>query len=135
MSEQSHIATKSILVIEDDEPMRDVITAALQQAGYEVMCPIGRAAILDRIEFHRFDLVLTDMVMPEITGIDVIGTVRRLRPTVSIIAMSGGGLRVDSETSLKFATAVGADVILEKPFHLPDLVTAVGNALSGRKPR
>src|SRR5688572_10842061 len=134
MSEARHIPRKSILLVEDHEATRVVVTAALQRAGYNVTCPIGRTEVLALIESHPFDLVLTDMVMPEITGIDVIGTVRRLRPTVPIIAMSGGGARVDIETSLKFATALGANVSFAKPFHLQDLITAIENALSAGKP-
>jgi two-component system, chemotaxis family, chemotaxis protein CheY len=133
MSEPHHIPGKSILLIEDHEATRMVVRAALQRAGYDVTCPVGRIEVLALIESRPFDLVLTDMVMPEITGIDVIGTVRRLRPTVPIIAMSGGGVRVDIETSLKFATALGANVSVAKPFHLLDLVTAVENALNAGK--
>lgn len=117
-----------ILLVEDDESLRRAIGKALRNAGYEVHeAPTGREAmrVLDSAEP---DLVLTDINMPEMDGIEVLLAFRRARPHVPIITMSGGGL-LPKQLLLRNADALGAAVSIEKPFELQDLLAIVGRML------
>lgn len=128
MSEPSN-TSKSILVVEDDAPTRALITSALQRAGYSVTGASGKTEVLALVRFHPFDLVLTDVIMPEIDGTEVILALKKYRREIPVIAMSGGGSMMTSEFSLNLAKAVGAGVVLNKPFRLEELLVAVEKAL------
>jgi len=134
MPEPNPAAQKSILVVEDDDATRSMIAATLQRAGYNVTCAVGRTEVLALVSFHPFDLVLTDVIMTEIDGTEVISALRRYRSATPVIAISGGGSYMTSEFSLKLAKAVGAGILLMKPFRLEELLRAVENALAGEVP-
>ena len=131
MPEPNPHANRSILLIEDDPPTRAVLTTSLQNAGYNVTCAWIKAEVLALVRCHPFDLVLTDVIMPEIDGTEVISAVARYQPSLPVVAMSGGGFYMTSELSLKLAKSVGAVVMLAKPFQLDELLRAVENALAG----
>jgi DNA-binding NtrC family response regulator len=117
-----------ILLVDDDESLRRAIGRALRNAGYEVHeAPTGREAmqVLDSAEP---DLVLTDINMPEMDGIEVLIAFSRARPLVPIVAMSGGGL-LPKQLLLHNAEALGAAITIEKPFELQDLLATVGRML------
>lgn len=120
---------KSILVVEDDASTRTLITSALQQAGYNVTAASGKTEVLALVRFHPFDLVLTDVIMPEIDGTEVILALKKYRRAIPVIAMSGGGSVMTSEFSLNLAKAVGAGVVLNKPFRMEELLASVEKAL------
>ncbi len=105
----------SILVVDDEPGMRDMIYQVLTAAGHHVMCAGDGQQASKLMAEHRFDVVVTDVIMPERDGIEVIGELRRKRPQVRIVAMSGGG-HVPVEQYLKIAKGVGAHAVLEKPF-------------------
>ena len=132
MPEPKPRANKSILLIEDDTPTRGVLTALLQHAGYNVTCAWLRHEVLALVRFHPFDLVVTDGMMPEIDGAEVITAVRRYHPLLPVIAMSGRGFSRPSALSLKLADSVGALITLIKPFPLEELLMAVEKAIPGR---
>ena len=127
-------AHKLILLVEDDVPTRGVLTAALEHSGYNVMSAWKKTDVLALMSAHSFDLVITDMIMPEIDGIEVITALRQFRPSTPILAISGGGAYITGEFMLKMAKSVGALSILVKPFELDDLLVAVEKALSGKTP-
>jgi CheY-like chemotaxis protein len=87
--------------------------------------------VLALVRFHPFDLVLTDVIMPEIDGTEVILAVKKYRRDTPVIAMSGGDSVMTSEFSLNLAKAVGAGILLNKPFRLEELLATVDKALSG----
>lgn len=132
MLEPNPRANKSILLIEDDKPTRGVLTTLLQHAGYNVTCAWLRHEVLALVRFHPFDLVVTDGIMPEIDGAEVITAVRRYHPSVPVIAMSGREFYMSGELSLKLAESVGALITLVKPFRLEELLMAVEKALPSR---
>ena len=96
-------SSKSILVVEDDAPTRALITSALQHAGYNVTGASGKTEVLALVRFHPFDLVLTDVIMPEMDGTEVILALKKSRRSTPVIAMSGGGSMMSSELSLNLA--------------------------------
>ena len=122
-----------ILVVDDEPAIREMLERMLVSAGFDVNTATnGQDASLsigDRI----VDLVLTDIMMPERTGIDLIVELRRRRPGLPVIAMSGGG-RISREDCLRTAHRVGAVAILAKPFTQAQLLASVDLALHRRMP-
>ena len=100
----------------------------LQAAGYDVICaPDGRHGIV-LFDLLRPELVITDIVMPEKDGIEVILHVRERAPSTGVVAISGDGFRGNTGI-LSYATKLGADKVLAKPFRGDELLAAVNEAL------
>ncbi len=117
-----------ILVIEDEPLLRQMIGIALSKANYVVVeCEDGRKGI-EAHEKQPVDLVITDLIMPEMEGIETIRCLRKLSPTLPIIAISGGG-RVTPESYLSIARRMGATKVLAKPFELTLLCATVAELL------
>ena len=111
-----------ILVIDDDRLVRFTIRTALEQAGHTVAEAEDGARGLVAFDAGTYDLVITDLLMPEKDGIETIAHFRAEFPRVRIIAMSGGGTRVRGERYLGTAAEIGADAILSKPFEIAALL-------------
>ena len=113
-----------ILLIDDDESFRGVLKVSLEQMGHTVTEACDGRSGLDRFNEGVFDVVVTDLIMPDKEGIETIMDLRKLNPAVKIIAMSGGG-RVTSVDYLQIARQVGAKQILAKPFLYEDIKAAI----------
>jgi len=105
----------AILMIDDDQLTREAITSVLRTAGHNVRdTHDGRRAV----NMHREEpaqLVITDILMPEFDGIELIRQLRKADPAVKIVAISGGGW-AEPEKFLTMAQRLGADATLSKPF-------------------
>lgn len=122
-----------ILLVEDDDALRLTLRRSLERAGYEtVEAAHGREA-LARLAEGPVDLVITDIVMPEMEGVELILQLRRSHPRLPVIAMSGGG-RTGGDEYLKLARAGGAAKLLAKPFKPEQLLLAVREVLSSPDP-
>ncbi len=119
----------SILLIEDDSNFRVMLCIALRQMGHEVVEASEGEHGVGLFETGRFDLVITDLIMPGQEGIETITKLIKKHPTARIIAMSGGG-RTSPESYLKMAKRLGAKEILAKPFSMDELGCAVERVLS-----
>jgi len=119
---------KTILLVDDDAPMRTVLSKSLARAGYHVIEAGDGKEALKLFNESPTDLVVTDLIMPETEGVEIISNLRRRHPPVSVIAISGGG-RNSPENYLAIAKALGAAEILAKPFLPEKLVAAVEIAL------
>lgn len=119
-----------ILVVDDEDLVRMTLRQMLEAAGHEVVEARNGREGLDLQTEHAFDLVLTDIIMPEQEGIETIVQLRRRNPQLRIIAISGGG-RTKNMDFLKIAASVGADETLTKPFTTNELTAAVSRCLSG----
>ena len=118
-----------ILVIDDDVQILRMLRHILEDPEYEVVgAPNGRVAMRLQRE-NPVDLVITDIIMPEMEGIEVIIELRKQYPDVKIIAMSGGG-RMEPEGYLYMAKRIGADRVFSKPFLPEELLEAVEDLLS-----
>ena len=116
----------TILVADDDRAIRTVLTQALARLGYDVRTT-GNAAMLWRwIADGEGDLVITEVVMPDENGLDLIPRIKKLRPELRVIAMSAQNTLL---TAVK-ATERGAFEYLPKPFDLRELVNVVQRALT-----
>ena len=122
------MACETILVADDDRAIRTVVTHALTRQGYEVRAT-GNAATLWRwVSEGEGNLVVTDVVMPDGNGLDLIPQIRKIRPDLRVIAMSARNTLL---TAVK-ATERGAFEYLPKPFDLTVLVDTVGRALKSQ---
>lgn len=122
-----------ILVIDDDDDVRGVVVESLKTAGHEVFSASNGAEGLAFQEKHGADLVITDLIMPEMEGIETIRAFHGAFPAVGIIAMSGGGRSLDARSYLSVARELGADIVLPKPFGAQALIDAVHKLLTTAK--
>lgn len=119
----------SILLIDDDDLSRGAVHKMLERAGYVVHSTADARGAIDRYRSNPTDLVITDLIMPELDGLEVIQELRRLSPGVRVLAISGGG-RVEADEYLSVARKFGAVEVLPKPFTGQELKRAVEIALS-----
>lgn len=125
---------KRILIADDNEAFRVMFATVLEGARYEVaQAANGREALGLFLEL-RPDLVLCDIVMPELEGIETMGEMLRIVPGVRIIAMSGGG-RVHARDHLKLARAMGASATLAKPFSGDEALCVIEKVLRQSSPQ
>lgn len=122
-----------ILVIDDDVAMLATVRRVLEAHGFEVLAADGGREATEILEGRRVDLILTDINMPLMDGIEVIAWVRE-RFDLPILAMSGGGL-FRKEELLKDALTLGADDALQKPLRIDTLLQKVDAALRLREGR
>ena len=117
-----------ILLIDDDDMVRFTLRSALQREGHDVVEAENGAVALDRMRDGGFPLVITDIVMPEKEGIEVIMELRRDYPATCIIAITGG----DPQRRLLYssmANELGADHVLIKPFLDDTLIALIDECL------
>ena len=117
---------KKILLAEDDNDMRRFLSRALTQAGYDVISYDNGASAYERICEEPFTLLLTDIVMPEMDGIELARRATELDPDLKVMFITGfAAVALSSETD-----APRDAKVLSKPFHLRDLVSEVEKMLA-----
>ncbi len=109
-----------ILLAEDDDSMRVYLTRALERVGYQVSAVDRGTAALPLIEAERFDLLLTDIVMPEMDGIELAQKAAALAPAMRVMFITGF-----AAVALRAGKTTPDAKVLSKPFHLRDLVAEV----------
>ena len=117
-----------ILVIDDNAQLLRSTSAVLRAHQHEVATAENGAEALKRTDLDSFQLVITDILMPEKEGFETIMTLRRLHPAMKIIAVSGGGY-IGAGQYLESARMLGAHLTLEKPFSGLDLTMAIDQVL------
>jgi DNA-binding NtrC family response regulator len=118
----------SILIVDDEADLRDLMIRVLAQAGYQATGAADGNEATRAMANQHFDVVITDLIMPERDGIQVINELRRKFPEVKIIAMSGGG-HISREQYLRIAKGMGAHAQLEKPFTNEQLIDTIRGVL------
>ncbi|WP_298089421.1 cell cycle two-component system response regulator CpdR [uncultured Sphingomonas sp.] len=109
-----------ILLAEDDQIMREYLTRALQKSGYAVTAVDRGTAAIPLLQTERFDLLLTDIVMPEMDGIELAQRAGEMVPDLRVMFITGF-----AAVTLKAGQAMPNARVLSKPFHLRDLVMEV----------
>jgi len=122
-----------ILVIDDQLHIRNIIKEFLSIDKHTVDLAENGKVGLKLAGENVYDLVITDVVMPERDGLEVIISLKQLFPHVRIIVMSGGAARFDIEFLLKTAKALGADRMLPKPLDFTKLQGVVNGLLAVEK--
>ncbi len=118
-----------VLIIDDEDLVRAAFRMALERAGFEIFDaasgPLGVKSLVE----HGVDLVITDLIMPDKDGFETIDEIRSLRPSVPIIAVTGGG-PMGPDRLLARVKEMGIGVALKKPVNRQELLTAVNEALA-----
>lgn len=109
-----------ILLAEDDEAMRGYLARALENAGYEVVAVDRGTAAVPLLEQEHFDLLLSDIVMPEMDGIELAQLCAEIAPRTKVMFITGF-----AAVTMKASRETPGTKVLSKPFHLKDLVMEV----------
>lgn len=116
---------KAILVVDDEPDIVTTLVQLLQREGHRVtFASDGKQAIacLGKV---AFDVVITDMFMPEVDGAQLMMVIRRVQPNTAIVAMSGGGVYMSPTEALAMARKLGAAAVLSKPFGREELLACL----------
>ena len=121
-----------IMIVDDERPLVELAEEIVAQVGYEPVGFNASRAALDafRAAPHRFDAVITDEAMPELTGIELARRVREIRPAMPVILMTGYG----SAELMSEAARIGVSEVLRKPLRRADLADALARVLDIRAP-
>lgn len=115
-----------ILIVDDEVQVRGLLRRKLEKCGFEVdEAPNGKQAI-EKLDAESYDLVISDILMPERDGLEVIIHLRKHQPSVKVIAISAPS----NQLFLDSAVALGAVRSLEKPFGLDELVRTIEEVLA-----
>jgi CheY-like chemotaxis protein/nitrogen-specific signal transduction histidine kinase len=128
----SPAAGRSVLVVDDDPQIRDLLRTVFESNGYTVHAAGDGKQALAMVKGLRPDIVVTDIVMPEMEGIELIRLMRQVARDVRIIAMSGSG---EDSPYLKGASLLGADAAVAKPLEIDSLLATVQELLASPKSR
>jgi len=127
-----------ILIIDDERDVRDSVKCVLDLAGYVVTTAENASEALEQLGRAPADLVITDIIMPKINGVQAIQSIRKAFPLVRVVAISGGGnfsvagyqpTAIATNAYLASAAEAGAHLVLTKPFEAEDLLEAVETVL------
>jgi CheY-like chemotaxis protein len=119
-----------VLVVDDSRTVRGIVSERLRGAGHEVLeAPDGKLGLALFLRTSP-DLVISDVVMPEMDGFEILGAIRSAAPTTPLILMSGGGRSLRVDDLLRSAKLLGACQVLRKPFSGEELLRVVEGALT-----
>lgn len=124
MSAADAITQPKILLVDDDDLLAESVAEYLRRHGYSVQRARDGREAMDLLARQRFALVISDIFMPEVDGIELLSMLRRCIPAPAILAMSGSGA-VRVEGMLRMAQVLGASRTLSKPFQPTHLIRLV----------
>jgi CheY-like chemotaxis protein len=122
----------NILVVDDDTLTLDLFTIVLQRHGYFFSVAKDGAEALKLCESQKFDLIITDILMPNVDGIDLIMKLKKCNSNTPIVAISAGSRNngLSAVLNLQTATALGVHSTLQKPFPSEQFIHTVRRALA-----
>ncbi|MDO8540524.1 MAG: response regulator [Opitutaceae bacterium] len=115
----------TIVVADDVEEITFLAKQWLEDAGHTVICAAGGDEVVRLMRDRKIDLVITDVLMPDGDGLDVLLAAKRMSPETKILAISGGGKYMTAGECLRIAKGIGANQVLLKPFNRVQLVAEV----------
>jgi CheY-like chemotaxis protein len=119
-----------ILVLDDASEIQFILKEVLASDGHTVSCAENGKVGMSLAAKNRFDIVITDIVMPEMDGFEVITEIRKCDPDIKIIAMTGGSARLDREFLEKIARSMHTDKVISKPINFKELRSTVADMLN-----
>lgn len=134
-AESSRVSVASILVIDDDHAVLATIEILLTRQAHNVVVTDDGRKGLELFRTRAFDLLIVDIFMPAMDGLETMKLVHRFRPEVPVVVISGHEPRLVSEVApnfLRMATRLGAVSSIQKPFKPADFLAVVDNCLSGK---
>jgi DNA-binding NtrC family response regulator len=129
MAELSRVEKNVILVIDDEPSIADALKIILEDKGYDVLVAGTGLSGVEQSRQHRVDLIITDLQLPDISGLEVLSAIRERDPQSAVIMMTAHGT---PEVSAE-ATRRGAYTVLPKPFLPSEVLNQVAAALSKRR--
>ncbi|OFY58285.1 MAG: hypothetical protein A2V50_00430 [Bacteroidetes bacterium RBG_19FT_COMBO_42_10] len=117
-----------ILIVEDENDLREMLKVSLTRRRFTVLEAENGKDAINHFKPAVTDLVITDLIMPEEDGLKVIMRLRELKPSLKIIAISGGG-KAGPASYLNLAKALGADAVYSKPFSVNDMIKKIEELL------
>jgi CheY-like chemotaxis protein len=119
----------TVLVVDDEEPILGILAEVIEEMGHQVLCAMNGREALALIRSTPPDLVLTDVMMPYLNGLDLCRAIKTDRSTAHIVVLLMSAVPVDRRGELN------ADGFIHKPFSLEEVETAVAEGLNARDPR
>lgn len=113
-----------ILLVEDNDDLRSMLKQSLEKRNHKIIEASNGREALNKFKSVMTDLVITDILMPEQDGIGLIVELKKLKPELLIIAISGGG-KIGPSNYLDIAGTLGADAVFYKPFNVNHLIDEV----------
>lgn len=115
----------NIIIVDDEEQIRDSLSILLKKQGHKVdIAETGNEAVL-LCEINEYDLLITDIIMPDMDGVELIIQIKKDYPEMNIIVMSGGGNFGGTENYLQIAKGLGVNKIFNKPVRMDALFEAI----------
>ena len=129
--EKTNISTADtlILVVDDEEYIRRLVARNLMEHGYSCVLAESGAVALAELAAHPFPLIITDLMMPGMTGLELLTAAKQVQPDIAVVMLTG----VDSSATAVVALAQGAYGYVIKPFQSNELLINVVNALRRRE--
>lgn len=120
----------TVLVADDEESIRILIEKWLIRSKHTAVSTGSAMEAMAALKRRSFDLVITDVLMPDGDGLDLISVLKQAQPAARILAMSGGGRYVEGNDCLKMARGLGAHAVVMKPFSWEQLEAGMAEALA-----
>lgn len=114
-----------ILIVDDAENVRYSLRTSLEDAGYAVDEAVDGEEALTRLQSSTFDLVIADVWMPRLNGIDLLQRMRTISPNTPVFVVTGGAARIPIESTAAMARTWGADHVFYKPFDNENLIATI----------
>lgn len=124
----------SILVADDEEAIRSMLQRWFVAAGHTVLCVSSAMEANKLLTRILFDLIVTDVIMPDGDGLQLISEFKQAQPNVRILAISGGGRYMEGSDCLRIAKGLGAHAAVLKPFTQEQLEAGIETALAPETP-
>lgn len=120
-----------ILLVEDTDTVRLALSTLLKRDGHSVIEACDGGDAIRVLQNTQFDIVVTDMYMPGVDGVELIRHLREFHPVVKICAISGGGVYGLTKVAIGVATELGADMIMPKPIDNEVFLATIGTLTQG----
>lgn len=120
----------AVLITDDAIDFQQSVRGWLQELGHDVISVSSGDVAVDLIQHQAFDLVITEVILPDVDGLEVINAVRKAQPSAHVIAVSAGGRYLSAPDCLRVAKGLGAHEVLLKPVGRDELLAAVASAVA-----
>lgn len=122
----------TILLVDDEELLRAAVQEMLEMSGYKVITASNGHEAMACLNQQAIDLVITDLVMPKMDGVDLVEQIRQIRPDLPVIVVSGSTRNIMQRYGIDSIHVPGADASLSKPFKGADLRSQIQALLGSR---
>jgi CheY-like chemotaxis protein len=123
-----------ILIVDDDPGVRTTLSMLLTELQHQVVQVSDGRHALRQLKEQPADLVITDILMPEVDGLELIRSIRKNFLNLKILAMSGGSARLNGTDTLQLAGVLGANAVIHKPFSIHEITQIIQNILDQAEP-